>query len=249
MISLASLLDFVNEVLQPQRFQDYCPNGLQVEGRPEVRKIVTGVTACQALLDQAIDAQADVILVHHGFFWRGDDPCLTGRQRNRVKRLLQADVSLIAYHLPLDAHPELGNNVALAKVLDLLPENTLNEDGIGNIGCLTQSMKATEFAAHIHRRLGRKPLHIPADGEFIETVAWCSGAAQGYIDNAVAAGVSAYLSGEISEQTVHIAREENIHYFAVGHHASERYGVQVLGDFLAERFDLQHEFIDIDNPV
>jgi dinuclear metal center YbgI/SA1388 family protein len=249
MISLASLLDFVNEVLQPKRFQDYCPNGLQVEGRPEVRKIVTGVTACQALLDQAIDAQADVILVHHGFFWRGDDPCLIGRQRNRVKSLLQADVSLIAYHLPLDAHPELGNNVVLAKVLDLLPETPLNEDGIGSIGRLKQSMKATEFAAHIHRRLGRKPLHIPAGGALIETIAWCSGAAQGYIDNAVAAGASAYLSGEVSEQTVHIAREENIHYFAVGHHASERYGVQALGHFLAERFDLQHEFIDIDNPV
>lgn len=248
MVSLTSLLEFTNETLQPDQFQDYCPNGLQVEGRSEVRKIVSGVTACQALLDRAINAGADVILVHHGCFWRGESPCLTGIQRTRIKKLLENDVSLIAYHLPLDAHPKLGNNVTLARKLDLIPEGSFN-DGIGNIGRLKQPMKATEFAAHLSDRLGRVPLHIMADMGSIETIAWCTGAAQGYIDKAVEAGVDAYLSGEISEQTVHIAREEGIHYFAAGHHATERYGVQALGEYIEKHFDLEHEFIDIDNPV
>jgi len=249
MVSLTSLLEFTNETLQPDQFQDYCPNGLQVEGRSEVRKIVSGVTACQALLDRAINAGADVILVHHGCFWRGESPCLTGIQRTRIKKLLESDVSLIAYHLPLDAHPKLGNNVTLARMLDLIPEGSFNKEGVGNIGRLKQPMKATEFAALISDRLGRVPLHIMADNGSIETIAWCTGAAQGYIDKAVEAGVDAYLSGEISEQTVHIAREEGIHYFAAGHHATERYGVQALGEYIEKHFDLEHEFIDIDNPV
>ena len=249
MVSLTSLLEFSRETLQPDQFQDYCPNGLQVEGRSEVRKIVSGVTACQALIDQAINAGADAIVVHHGYFWRGDDPCLTGIHRARIKRLLEANISLIAYHLPLDAHPELGNNVELARVLDLVPEGKLNTEGVGNTGRLKQPMKAVEFAAHINDRLGRSPLHIMADKERIETIAWCTGAAQGFIDKAVAAGVDAYLSGEVSEQTVHIAREANMHYFAAGHHATERYGVQALGNCIARHFGLEHEYMEIDNPV
>jgi dinuclear metal center YbgI/SA1388 family protein len=249
MVSLASLLEFSNEILQPNQFQDYCPNGLQVEGRSEVRKIVSGVTACQALLDQAINAGADMVLVHHGYFWRGDNPCVTGIQRTRIKCLLEANVSLVAYHLPLDAHPELGNNAVLARVLDLVSEGLLSGDGIGSVGRLKQPMKAVEFAAHISARLGREPLHIMAEKDFIETIAWCTGAAQGYIDKAVESGVDAYLSGEISEQTVHVAREEGIHYFAAGHHATERYGVQALGERIATHFGLEHAFIDIDNPV
>ena len=249
MVSLASLLEFSNEILQPNQFQDYCPNGLQVEGRSEVRKIVSGVTACQALLDQAINAGADMVLVHHGYFWRGDNPCVTGIQRTRIKCLLEANVSLVAYHLPLDAHPELGNNAVLARVLDLVSEGLLSGDGIGSVGRLRQPMTAVEFAAHISARLGREPLHIMAEKDFIETIAWCTGAAQGYIDKAVESGVDAYLSGEISEQTVHVAREEGIHYFAAGHHATERYGVQALGERIATHFGLEHAFIDIDNPV
>jgi len=249
MVSLTSLLEFSNEILQPDQFQDYCPNGLQVEGRSEVRKIVSGVTACQALLDQAINAGADVILVHHGYFWRGDNPCVTGIQRTRIKRLLEADVSLLAYHLPLDAHPELGNNAMLARVLGLIPEGTLSGNGVGSVGRLKRPMKAVEFARHISARLGREPLHILAEKDSIETIAWCTGAAQGYIDKAVESGVDAYLSGEISEQTVHVAREEGIHYYAAGHHATERYGVQALGERIATHFGLEHAFIDIDNPV
>ena len=249
MVSLASLLEFSNEILQPNQFQDYCPNGLQVEGRSEVRKIVSGVTACQALLDQAINAGADMVLVHHGYFWRGDNPCVTGIQRTRIKCLLEANVSLVAYHLPLDAHPELGNNAVLARVLDLVSEGLLSGDGIGSVGRLKQPMKAVEFAAHISKRLGREPLHIMAEKDSIETIAWCTGAAQGYIDKAVESGVDAYLSGEISEQTVHDAREEGVHYFAAGHHATERYGVQALGERIATHFGLEHAFIDIDNPV
>jgi dinuclear metal center YbgI/SA1388 family protein len=249
MVSLVSLVDYANQILQPDQFQDYCPNGLQVEGRFEVCKIVSGVTACQALIDKAIHAGADVILVHHGYFWRGDDPCITGIQRTRIQRLLGSDISLLAYHLPLDAHPELGNNAALAKVLDLIPEAVFGDNGIGHIGRLQKPMSATEFAVHITHRLGRSVQHIPANKASIETIAWCTGAAQGYIGKAVTAGVDAYLSGEISEQTVHIAREEGIHYFAAGHHATERYGVQVFGEYLARHFGLEHEFIDIDNPV
>ena len=249
MVSLISLLEFINETLQPAQFQDFCPNGLQVEGRAKVRKIVSGVTACQALLDGAINVGADVILVHHGYFWKGDNPCVIGIHRRRIKRLLEANVSLMAYHLPLDAHSELGNNATLARELGLIPQRSLNDEGIGSIGRLKEPMKATEFAARLSDRLGRTPLHIMAAKDVIETIAWCSGAAQGYIDKAAEAGVDAYLSGEISEQTVHIAREEGLHYFAAGHHATERYGIQALGEYLAKHFGVEHEFIDIDNPV
>lgn len=238
--------------LQPGKFKDYCPNGLQIEGRDIIRNLVTGVTASQALIDAAVIAGADAILVHHGYFWKGENPVLQGMKRQRIHTLLQHNINLFAYHLPLDAHPVLGNNAQLARVLDLQVEGGLepgNPLSIGLRGRLPDVMTALELRQHLADCLGRDILHIGEPEDEIETLAWCSGAAQGFIDQAEALGVDAYLSGEISEQTVHQARETGLHYFACGHHATERYGVKALGDWLAQHFGIQHQFIDIDNPV
>lgn len=249
MASLKSMIEYCDQLLKIGKWKDYCPNGLQVEGRAEVGRIITGVTACQALLDQAVADHADLILVHHGYFWRGEDPCITGIKRRRLHTLLQHDVSLLAYHLPLDAHPELGNNAQLAQRLGIEVEGPLNKEGIGQYGYLQTAQSIDDFSLQIRQKLGRVPVVIRGGEQPIRTIAWCTGGAQGYIDQAVELGVDAYLSGEISEQTVHIAREQGIHYFAAGHHATERYGVQALGEHLAGVFQLEHRYIEIDNPV
>jgi dinuclear metal center YbgI/SA1388 family protein len=250
--SLDELMVVLTRELKPEQFKDYCPNGLQVQGRAQVERLISGVTACQALIDAAIEHKADAILVHHGYFWRGEDAVLTGIKRRRIKTLMEHDISLIAYHLPLDAHAELGNNVQLAKVLGLTPGAPLTRQNNHDMGLLAQMptpVSGADFAALLAERLQREPLHIAGTDTPIQSVAWCTGAAQGYLEQAIAAGADAYISGEISEQTVHMARENGVHYFAAGHHATERYGVQALGNWLAQRFDLQHQFIDIDNPV
>ena len=252
MIKRDQLLAELDAELQSARFKDYCPNGLQVEGREQIRRIVTGVTACQALLDAALVEEADAVLVHHGYFWRGEDERVRGMKRQRLQTLLRHDLNLFAYHLPLDVHPRLGNNATLAARLGLAVKGGLEPDNplsVGLFGELPDVMTAAEFSALLEERLGREVLHIGDPGDEIETLAWCTGAAQNYIDRAQALGVDAYLSGEISEPTVHFARETGIHYFACGHHATERYGVQALGDWLANRFGIEHVFIDIDNPV
>lgn len=246
---LRSVLD--NE-LQPQRFRDYCPNGLQVEGRDQVQRVVTGVTACQALIEAAIVEEADALFVHHGYFWKNEDPCIHGMKKQRLQTLLTHDINLFAYHLPLDAHPQLGNNAQLARRLGLRVEGGLDPDNprpVGNVGRLEEAMSAADFAAHVEAVLGREALHIGDGQDEIETLAWCTGAAQGFIEQAQAMGVDAYLSGEISEPTTHFARETGIHYFACGHHATERYGVQAVGEWLANEYGVEHIFIDIDNPV
>ena len=250
-IPLQELIDATDALLQPQHFKDYCPNGLQVEGRPQVSKLVTGVTACQALLDQAVESEADAVLVHHGYFWRGEDAAIVGMKRRRIATLLQHEISLIAYHLPLDAHPQLGNNVQLAEVLGIKCLTGLqpHDRSIGNIGELGETLSGAQLARHIATRLGREPLHIAATSRRIKSIAWCTGAAQDFLQQAIDAGVDAYLTGEVSEQTVHVAREAGIHFFAAGHHATERYGVQAVGKYLAQKFDLEHQFIDVDNPV
>lgn len=241
------IMQTLNQWLEPERFQDYCPNGLQVEGRTDIRRIVSGVTASQALIDAAIDERADLILVHHGYFWKGEDQRITGIKRARLKSLLAHDLNLVAYHLPLDDHPELGNNRQLARVLGLQEAEPL--DGLVWQGRLPRPMSPEAFAAHIGSALKRTPLHVGAGPDTIERVGWCTGAAQGYIDKALAAGLDAFISGEISEPTTHTAREAGIHYYAAGHHATERYGVQALGQALAETFGIEHRFIDRDNPV
>lgn len=252
--TLAQLVDLADTTLQPQRFNDYCPNGLQVEGRSSISRIVTGVTACQALIDAAIDSQADAILVHHGYFWRGESPVLTGRRLKRIKSLLDNEISLLGYHLPLDAHPDYGNNARLAKVLGFAIQGSapLVEHDLLMVGELGEAMTGSELTAHIAACLERPPLHVAADpheDRKLRSVAWCTGGAQAYIEQAIDLGVDAYITGEVSEQTVHSARESQIHFYAAGHHATERYGVQALGEYLAAALDLEYQFIDIHNPA
>jgi dinuclear metal center YbgI/SA1388 family protein len=252
MVTLKALLDYTNSLLSIDRFADYCPNGLQVEGRVNVTRLVSGVTASMELIEAAIDERADAIVVHHGYFWKGEDACVTGMKRARLQRLLGTDTSLLAYHLPLDAHPQLGNNAQLAERLGFQVRGSFGNDAglsLAQYGTLPHPLEAAALGALIDERLGRTPLHVPGRSASIETVGWCTGAAQSYIDAAVEAGLDAFISGEISEQTVHVARECGIHYFAAGHHATERYGVRALGQHLAGHFAIDHRFIDIDNPV
>jgi dinuclear metal center YbgI/SA1388 family protein len=250
-VALSTLVDEADRYLGSARIQDYCPNGLQVEGRPQVRRIVSGVTASQALLDAAVEASADLVLVHHGYFWKGENPCVTGMKQRRLKTLLKHDISLLAYHLPLDIHSEVGNNAQLAQQLEITVEGPLDPDNprtVGLVGSLDEAMTPRDFARRVQSALGREPLLIEGEG-MIRRVGWCTGGGQGYIDQAVLAGVDLYLSGEASEQTFHSARENGISFIAAGHHATERYGVQALGDYLARRFALEHLFIDCPNPI
>lgn len=251
MVQLTELLDYTDSLLEVDRFRDYCPNGLQVEGRDQIRKVVTGVTACQALLDRAVAEQADAILVHHGYFWQGEDPRIIGMKYRRLRCLLENQISLIGYHLPLDAHPVYGNNAQLAERLGLSIEGRFGKDtpAIGMYGHLREPTPVQQFLAHVESALGQAPLHIAAGLDDIQSVAWCSGAAQSYIDRAASLGVDAYITGEVSEQTVHIARESGLHFIGAGHHATERYGVQALGQHLSQQFDIEHIYIDIPNPV
>jgi dinuclear metal center YbgI/SA1388 family protein len=252
MVLLNDLVAECEKVLVPSSFQDYCPNGLQVEGRPEVKKLVSGVTASLALLEAAIEEGADAVLVHHGYFWKGEGAELVGMKRRRLAALIKNDISLIAYHLPLDAHIELGNNVQLAHRLGLSIEGSLQPNkpgGLGLEGRLAASLTFAQFAQLLEHRLGQSPVAIDGGAGDIRRVAWCTGAAQGYLKDAVALGVDAFISGEISESTVHMARECGVHYFAAGHHATERYGVKALGEYLANTLSIKHDFIDIPNPV
>lgn len=250
-ISTTELITALDEYLDAASISDYCPNGLQVQGRPQIRRIVSGVTASQALIDAAIEREADAILVHHGYFWKGENPVLTGMKQRRIKSLLQHDINLIAYHLPLDIHAEVGNNAQLAKRLGLTVTGPLqagNPRSVGLIGELAQPLSSAEFAAVIDRALQRAPMVIDA-GKPIRTVGWCTGGAQSYIEHAIAAGVDAFITGEISEHSTHSALENGITYFAAGHHATERYGVQALGEWLATRFGIEHEYVECPNPV
>jgi dinuclear metal center YbgI/SA1388 family protein len=246
---LHELRDYIGSLLDVSRFRDYCPNGLQVEGRQEVRRIATGVTASQRLLDAALAWGADAVLVHHGYFWRGEDASITGIKRQRVQRLLQADASLLAYHLPLDAHPELGNNAQLAKLLGFATEGCFGEQNIACHGTLDEPRSLTLLAGEVAQRLSREPLVIGDPGRDVRRIAWCSGGGQGYFEQAVALGVDAFLTGEISEQHVHLAEESGVAFIAAGHHATERYGIRALGGHLSERLGLEHRYFEMDVPV
>lgn len=279
---LSELRDYIESELEASRFRDYCPNGVQVEGRAEVRRIATGVTASQAVLEAATDWGADAVLVHHGYFWRGEDAAITGIKKRRVAHLLKHDVSLLAYHLPLDAHPELGNNAQLGELLGFIEQGRFGDQDIAMHGTLAQphlrhvtceasrlreevlcgcsragELRSTvsqpqplqQLIQHIQHALQRAPLVIGDADANIARIAWCSGAAQGCFEQAVALGVDAFLTGEISEQNVHIAQETGVVFIAAGHHATERYGIQALGEQLAARFNLEHRFFDQDIPV
>jgi len=245
----AALEDYLADFLQVPNFRDYCPNGLQVEGRREVNLLVTGVTASAALIEAAVAAGADALLVHHGYFWRGEDGRITGMRRQRIGMLLENNLNLFAYHLPLDAHPEVGNNAALARQLGLKPTGNFGEQNLGVHGSLEGGTTLGAFAQVIEQKLGRAPQIIGDAKKPLRRIAWCTGAAQGMFEQAIALGVDAYISGEISEPTVHAARESGVAYIAAGHHATERYGVQALGEHLAQRFGLRHRFIEVGNPV
>ena len=255
MVELNRLHDYCNQLLVADTFRDYCPNGLQVEGKSQIKKLVVGVTASQQFLQQAIARGAEAVLVHHGYFWKGEAANIIGVKKQRIHTLLQNDVSLLAYHLPLDAHALYGNNITLAQQLDFVqprPAVTRQTDTAGLLwqGELRQACSAQQLSAQIQQRLQRAPLHLAArNPRPIKTLAWCSGAAQGYIEQAAQLGVDAYVSGEVSEQTFHLAQELDVHYFAIGHHASESFGVQALARHLAQQFDLQWEFVDVLNPV
>ncbi len=245
------ICQYLNSVLKPEEFADYCPNGLQVQGKSEIRQIISGVTACKALLERAIALKADAILVHHGYFWKNEPAQITDYKYQRLKTLLQHDINLFAYHLPLDAHQVYGNNVQLAQQLQLPLIGPLADKGDEAIvfhGDYEQAIELSALIETIEEQLHREPLVIDADKP-IKKIAWCTGGAQNYFHYAIDAGADCFISGEISEHTVHMARERHVHYIAAGHHATERYGVQALGQHLAETFDIQHQFIDIDNPV
>ena len=252
MIELPELTAYLDRYLEIDRFRDYCPNGLQVEGSSRVETLVSGVTACLELIEAAIDVGADSILVHHGYFWKGENQTLVGMKMRRLRRLIESNVSLLAYHLPLDAHPELGNNACLAEKLSIDVKGALDSDqtpSIAIFGRIAQPVSAETFARTIARVLQREPLWISSGSDKINSVGLCTGAAQDYIHYAIEKNLDAFISGEISERTTHIAREEGIHYFAAGHHATERYGVQKLGEHVSRKFSILHRFIEIENPV
>ena len=248
MVTIGELLSAIDELLVYQG-EDYCPNGLQVAGRDEINHIVCGVTASEELIRASVEKGADAVIVHHGYFWRGEDMSIRGMKKKRLGLLLRHDINLLAYHLPLDVHPLLGNNAQLAKRLELTVEGILPPPALGNYGSLPTASSPEEFARRIERVLNRRPLHLSGGNRRIRRVAWCSGAGQKFITEAKLLGAEAYLSGEVSEQTYHFACENEIDYYAVGHHASERYGVQALGETLAARFQLKYDYVESDNPV
>jgi len=247
MATIKEITNYCSEYLQPELFKDYCPNGLQIEGSKEIKRLVAGVTACQELIDAAIEYKADLLLVHHGFFWKSESPVLTGIKQRRVKALLCNNINLLAYHLPLDAHPEVGNNHLFANQLKLKKRFAFGPNKLA-LGGRIKKVSGGDLAMKLAVVLDRQPLHIAAKRP-IEKIGLCTGAAQGMIEEAIENGLDAFISGEVSESTVHLARENNIHYFAAGHHATERFGARALGRHLADKFSLKYRFIDINNPV
>lgn len=247
------LESYLNKLLSVSDFTDYCPNGLQLEGSEEIKKVICGVTASQSLIDYAVTEKADAILVHHGYFWKGEDASIRHIKKTRIKTLLEHDISLFAYHLPLDAHPELGNNAQLAKLLDLSIEGGLEKHGRHDLGVVCNLMRAqtlNEFVECIEQRLSRRVVLLGPENRLIQRVALCSGAAQSMFENAILNhNIDAYLTGEVSEPSFHLANEYGCNFLALGHHASERYGVKALGEHVAQRFQLEVKFLDIHNPI
>lgn len=244
----ADLIRDLNTLLTPENYRDYAPNGLQVEGRGEVTRVVTGVTACFELIRRAAELKADLLLVHHGWFWKHEDPRITGLKGRRVRELIAADINLAGYHLPLDDHPKFGNNALLGRALDFTETGRFGEMDLGRLGS-TAPVTVHDLTLKITKVLKRPPLVVGPADKVIRRVAWCSGAAQDMIEEAAIAGCDAFVSGEISERTTHIAREAGITYFAAGHHATERFGIRALGEWIAREKGLEVTFVDIDNPV
>jgi len=243
------LENYLNGLLNVEQFRDYCPNGLQVEGRASIETLVSGVTASQALIDAALELKADAVIVHHGYFWRGEDACLRGIKHKRIATLIRHDINLYAYHLPLDAHPELGNNTLLGKKLGIIEEGRFGEQNIAAYGRFPEPVALNMLDNLLNSAFDRKPLIIGNLLKPVQRIAWCTGAAQGYFEEAIRLGVDAFITGEISEQNVHTARESGTAFISAGHHATERYGIQALGEHIAQQFGIAHYFIDVENPV
>jgi dinuclear metal center YbgI/SA1388 family protein len=248
-VSTHTLGQWLELTLDTAAFKDYCPNGLQVEGKATISHIISGVTASQALIDVAITRQADALLVHHGWFWKGEDPRILGTRKRRLASVLKHDLNLLAYHLPLDAHPVLGNNAQLARVLGFVAEAVTASNGLLWFGSMPGANTLAEVADRVEQRLARTPLVIGAEGLPIQRIAWCTGAAQSMLGQAIDAGAQVFITGEVSEPTVHLAREAGVGFISAGHHATERFGVQALGQAIAQEFGISVDFVDIDNPV
>lgn len=244
----------LNNVLSPNRFKDYAPNGLQVEGRKDIKRVVTGVTACQALIDEAIAFKADAIVVHHGYFWKNEDPRVIGMKYRRLSALIKHNINLYGYHLPLDAHPVIGNNAGLADAIGLIQRESLQvgvpfEESIGIVGMLKSPMLVADLKELIERVVGREVLFEQVTKGMVQRIALCTGGAQGYIEQAIAVRADVFITGEVSEQTIHVAREMGIHFVAAGHHATERFGAQSIAKFLSNDCGLEAVFIDVDSPA
>ncbi len=249
MVARDEMNAYPTALLEPARFNDYGPNGLQVEGRVEVRKVVSGVTASLALIEAAINAQADTVLVHHGLFWKGHDGRLTGWLKKRVERLLKHEINLFAFHLPLDAHPLYGNKAQFGSQLGICLDANFGNQNLGCIGSLPEDLRLRDLSASLQTLLRRAPNLVIGDGRMLRRVAWCTGAAQGYFEGAVACGADVFITGEMSEPQAHLAAETGVAFIACGHHASERFGALALGQHVAEKFGLIHQFIEIPNPA
>ena len=246
------LLEVLDSELCVSAFKDYCPNGLQVEGRDDINILVSGVTACQALLDRAVSLNADAVLVHHGYFWRGEDERLVGMKAQRIRTLLEAGISLFAYHLPLDCHPTLGNNAGLARAMGLREWQGIDPENATHpvfCGAFAEGTRLSDIVGRLEHELGREALVVGDPDAFIRSAAWCTGGGQGYIDEAASYGADLFITGEVSEQTVHVARERGLAFVAAGHHATERFGARSVGQWIADRFGIDHHFVDIDNPA
>lgn len=248
-VSTHTLEQWLNATLNTAAFNDYCPNGLQVEGKPTISHIISGVTASQALIDVAAQRQAGALLVHHGWFWKGEDPRILGTRKRRLATLLAHDLNLLAFHLPLDAHPVLGNNAQLARVLGLVAETAAASNGLLWFGSMPGANTLAQVAGRVEQRLNRPPLVIGAEELTVQRIAWCTGAAQNMLDQAIRGGAQIFITGEVSEPTVHLAREAGVGFISAGHHATERYGVQALGQAIAKEFGICVDFVDIYNPV
>ena len=252
MAQLKEIIQWCDQTLNTHEFKDYAPNGLQIEGKSEVQKILCAVTASQEAIDAAIAQNADLLLVHHGYFWKGEPYPITGMRGKRIKSLIQHDISLVGYHLPLDSHPSLGNNAAIAECLALENLQALDPSErhpIGNIGFLKHAMSATEFRDFLTARLGFNTIHLPAEKSQIQKVGFCTGAAQDFIGKAAEQGCDAFISGEVSERTYYEAKELGVHYYACGHHATERYGVQRLAKAISEQFNIEYSYFELNNPI
>lgn len=237
----------INEYLKINQYKDCVPNGLQVEGVSIVKKIITGVTASQDLIDQSIKLKTDAIIVHHGFFWKNEPVQILNMKKKRIKKLLCNNINLYSYHLPLDAHPIVGNNAQLGNLINIKKISYICP--ILPIGQLDKSIKPKKFRKKLQKKFKKKPFYIENKEKKIKKIAWCTGSGQNLLEKAAQAGADAFVTGEVSEKIFHIAKEMNINFYSLGHHTTEIYGIQALGEWLKKKYGFLVNFINIFNPI